>query len=135
MADTKISALTAVTAPVAADEFAVNQAGTSKKVTLNQVWNSDRVQFERLTLAGTDRLTAAGTSSVLLSDFGTLPSLILGVPKIPSVPFTVPTGYILDIIPRLSLGLDMRATLAGSAELILSDDFATRSRIVLAGVG
>lgn len=34
MADTKISALTAVTAPASTDEFACNQGGTSKKVTL-----------------------------------------------------------------------------------------------------
>jgi len=33
MADTKISALTAVTVPVGTDEFAVNQGGASKKVT------------------------------------------------------------------------------------------------------
>jgi len=37
MADTKISALTAVTTPAATDEFAVNQGGTSKKMTLAQV--------------------------------------------------------------------------------------------------
>ena len=35
MADTKISALAAVTAPASTDEFAVNQGGTSKKVTLD----------------------------------------------------------------------------------------------------
>lgn len=37
MADTKISALPAVTAPALTDEFAVNQSGTSKKMTLAQV--------------------------------------------------------------------------------------------------
>lgn len=37
MADTKISALTAVVTPVAGDEFAVNQSGTSKKITLAQI--------------------------------------------------------------------------------------------------
>lgn len=37
MADTKISALTAVTTPAATDEFAVNQGGASKKATLAQV--------------------------------------------------------------------------------------------------
>ncbi len=39
MADTKISALTAVTTPARANEFAVNESGTSKKVTLEQVQN------------------------------------------------------------------------------------------------
>ena len=37
MADTKISALTAATVAVAANEFAINEAGTSKKLTLDQL--------------------------------------------------------------------------------------------------
>lgn len=37
MADTKISALTAATAGAAANEFAINEAGTSKKLTLAQI--------------------------------------------------------------------------------------------------
>lgn len=41
MADTKISGLPAVTTPAGADEFAVNQGGTSKKVTLAQVLTND----------------------------------------------------------------------------------------------
>lgn len=39
MADTKISALTAVTTPASTDEFACNQGGTSKKVTLQTLIN------------------------------------------------------------------------------------------------
>lgn len=39
MADTKISALTAVAASAGANEFAVNEAGTSKKASLTQVTN------------------------------------------------------------------------------------------------
>ena len=37
MADTKISALTAVGAVAATNEFAVNEAGTSKKATALQI--------------------------------------------------------------------------------------------------
>jgi hypothetical protein len=37
MADTKISALSAVTVPASTDEFAVNQGGASKKMTLGQI--------------------------------------------------------------------------------------------------
>lgn len=37
MADTKISALTAAAAGAAANEFAINEAGTSKKLTLQQI--------------------------------------------------------------------------------------------------
>lgn len=41
MADTKISGLTAVTTPAGTDEFAVNQGGVSKKVTLAQILTND----------------------------------------------------------------------------------------------
>jgi hypothetical protein len=37
MADTKISALTAATAAAGANELAINEAGTSKKITVNQI--------------------------------------------------------------------------------------------------
>jgi len=37
MADTKISALSAVVTPAGADEFAINQGGSSKKITLSQI--------------------------------------------------------------------------------------------------
>jgi len=37
MADTKVSALTAVVTPAGTDEFPVNQAATSKKMTLTQI--------------------------------------------------------------------------------------------------
>lgn len=37
MADSKISALAAVVTPAGSDEFAVNQGGTSKKITLAQI--------------------------------------------------------------------------------------------------
>jgi hypothetical protein len=40
MADTKISALTAVVTPAGSDELAVNQSGTSKKITLDQIRNA-----------------------------------------------------------------------------------------------
>lgn len=43
MPDTKISALPAVTVPAGADEFAVNQSGTSKKITLTQVTTATTV--------------------------------------------------------------------------------------------
>jgi hypothetical protein len=41
MADTKISALTAASAGAAANEFAINEAGTSKKLTLAQIATYD----------------------------------------------------------------------------------------------
>jgi hypothetical protein len=54
MADTKISALTAVTTAAGTNEFAVNEAGTSKKETLAQV--SEFVKTDSLGLAEATRM-------------------------------------------------------------------------------
>lgn len=61
---------------------------------------------------------------------------IVGVPKTPTYAFTVPTGYQHTVQDRLTIsGSVMRATLAGTADLILTDNFESRPRIVLAGRG
>jgi len=80
MADTKISDLTAVTTPAGTDEFAVNQAGTSKKMTLNQIQSfsftggdyapgsftvatgSFALMVKQLTITGTQVVTLNGTA-------------------------------------------------------------------------
>jgi hypothetical protein len=80
MADTKISDLTAVTTPAGTDEFAVNQGGTSKKMTLNQIQGfsftggdyapgsftvadgSYALMVKQLQLTGSQRATLAGTA-------------------------------------------------------------------------
>jgi hypothetical protein len=81
MADTKISALTAATAFLEADEFAVNEAGTSKKVTGNQMQASSyapgsftvpdgqfRIHKRRLELTGSQRATLEGTARLYVED-------------------------------------------------------------------
>ena len=50
MANAKISGLTAVTTPVSTDEFAVNQGGTTKKMTRAQVHKTE--SNETLSLGG-----------------------------------------------------------------------------------
>ena len=83
MADTKISALTAATAVVAANEFAINEAGTSKKVTALQVQQFAAIQpyatgsftvptgyfvsiSRHLILTSTQRVTLAGNATLRL---------------------------------------------------------------------
>jgi len=78
MADTKISALSAVAAVIDADEFAVNDAGTSKKASAVQVRSYAAIQpyatgsftvptesfvvmSNRLKLTGSQRATVLGT--------------------------------------------------------------------------
>ena len=93
-------------------------------------------QLTRLTLDATSRLGLEGTARALIEDAGGISTpVILGAPKRPTTSFTVPTDYFLTIDRRLILDNAMRATLAGTADLLLSDDFGTRSRIVLAGNG
>lgn len=73
MADEKISELPAATVSAGANEFAINEAGTSKKLTLDQVWNglyapgsftvptgSFRIMANRLVLTGTQTCTLEG---------------------------------------------------------------------------
>jgi hypothetical protein len=64
MPDTKISALTAASAAAAANELAINEAGTSKKVTLTQV----KTLMQTL---GMPRVTRLSTQHQLASTTGT----------------------------------------------------------------
>ena len=56
MADTKISALTAAAAPILADEFAINEAGTSKKLTLQQALDGVDLLADAAALADANKL-------------------------------------------------------------------------------
>jgi hypothetical protein len=62
MADTKISALTAVGTPALTDEFAVNQGGTSKRETLQQVLNGIDLLADAAALADADKLAVIQSS-------------------------------------------------------------------------
>lgn len=59
----------------------------------------------------------------------------LGVPKTLSKNFIVRTDYEHIVQKRLTMTGSLRATLQGTANLILTDDMGSRSRIVLAGRG
>ncbi len=62
MADTKISNLTAVTTPETTDEFAVSQSGVSKKITRQQMLDTDRYMLRQ---DGTRNLTSSGTEQAI----------------------------------------------------------------------
>lgn len=66
MADTKISALTAVTTPAGAQEIPVNDAGTTKKLTLTQV----NAYTEPISIASVANQTPAAATDVYLTDSG-----------------------------------------------------------------
>lgn len=153
MADTKISGLPAVTSPVLTDEFGVNQGGTSKKETLEQIRMAARPaeldvsgisvateeyleQWRTLKVTGTAQLAIAGTGAVWVTDGATTTvetAPVVGSPKGGS--FIILDGWFLDLLFTLNLAGESKVDLRGSADLILSDDFGTRSSIVLAGRG
>lgn len=110
MPDLKISGVTAGTAFSDTDELGVNETATPG-------------------VAGTSKRKTA----LMMAQYVT--STLVGVPKTPAGNFTVPTNYVHTVQGRLTLAGTVRATLAGTADLILTDDFGTRSRIVLAGRG
>lgn len=74
MADTKISALTAATSALAADEFPVNEAGTTKKVTLTQLLAlvGDTLQNASTTTQSISGTTAYVTNSNIAVPVGKL---------------------------------------------------------------
>lgn len=73
-------------------------------------------------------LAPDGAGSVVFRSAGA----IAGSPKA-TVSFTVPNDYLYDLLYRLTMVGTQRVTLQGTADLVLSDDFRTRQRIVLAG--
>lgn len=104
--------------------------------TINQFTVSDTLfKLERLTLASTERMTLSSTGTLVLNDLDEPAPLVLGTPKNPAVSFVVPNDYFLDVLQRLTLAVRTRATLEGSADLFLTDDFSSRSRLVLSGRG
>lgn len=71
MADTKISDLPAVATPAASDEFAVNQGGLSKKVTLQQISGATG-NFSPI---GTSRISRTDATHIALG-VGVIPLLV-----------------------------------------------------------
>jgi len=89
-------------------------------------------QYIRLALTGTNRLDAAGTAEVVITNFSVYGARYVGGPK-SNLSFNVAADNAHTVNNRLALTTVNRATLEGNADLYLTDDFGTRQRIVLAG--
>ena len=95
--------------------------------------------LQQLVIASSDRAVVQGASSLQLSDQGTADAqdstrglMILGQPRmLPSC--TIPQGYYADILVRATLGGASRLAVRSDGQLILSDDFKSRSRLTLIG--
>jgi hypothetical protein len=111
------------------------QAGTNKVVATIEAVTTD------VTAGSEDadvviRTMAAGAAAAEVWRVTSVGDIVyVGVPKTPLSSFTVKTGYQHVVIQRLTLSGTTRATLQGTADVFIIDDFATRSRIVLAGRG
>lgn len=92
-----------------------------------------QIIYQRATISDNGRMSLIGTARLVLTDLHGQDSVILGTPRTPPLSFTVPTEYVLDQMTRLTLTGGMRATLQGTADLIITDDFKTRQRLVLTG--
>lgn len=78
-----------------------------------------RYHHTRLAAGASRRVTLAGTGRLVIADDDAHAPLILGAPKAPRS-FTVPNDYAHTVPRRLSLTHPARATLAGTATLIVS---------------
>jgi len=94
------------------------------------------LQYGRLKLSGSNRLTIAGTTEVYLSEFGSrVPTVYVGVPRLANRSWTVPSGWVHTVEDRLILAIDQRATIEGNADLRIHNDIAPRARLTLEGRG
>jgi len=114
MADTKISALTAATAAALANEFAINEAGTSKKLTLQQVLDGADVLANAAALADANKLMVIQSSVAKDSPLTDLVTYLQtkGMPKVSRLntqhdnATTTPT--------EIANGLEMTGLVAGT---------------------
>lgn len=103
-------------------------------------WNSDHVTdgillaINRMTVASTSTLTLTQQTQLMVTDnIAGVDHVISGFPRTPRVNQIIPTGYDHDVLNRLELTGTKRMTVLGTGQMILSDDFKSRQRIVLAG--
>lgn len=106
MADTKISALTAVTTPAGTDEFAVNQSGTSKKVTLTQVRQSAGT-LPSIVSVGAE-FTSTGVPTATLPGTHAVNDILVLVIQTSNQDFTTPAGY-TQLGPKNGIGTSAAA--------------------------
>lgn len=112
MADTKVSALTAVTTPSGTDEFPVNQGGTSKKVTLSQI-RSSYPTLPTVVSVGTPFSSTAVPTATLPGTHAANDILLLLLQSSNDSAVTPPAGY-ARLGPQNGIG---QAATAGSVKL------------------
>lgn len=92
MADTKISALTGVTTPTGASEFGVNEAGTSKKMSLSQLRKSAGT-LPTVVSVGTEFHSTGVPTATLPGTHTANDILVLCIQQSNEAAYAPPTGY------------------------------------------
>jgi hypothetical protein len=127
--------------PLGAHAF-VSQVGDSTDTTIVRPsnWNDNHVMdgyllaINRMTIADTSRLVLPDQTQLIVTDNNaTVDHVLVGVPRTPRINQIVPTGYDHDVLGTLKLEGTRRMSVLGTGQLVLSDDFKSRQRIVLAG--
>lgn len=105
-------------------------------------WNTAHVTdgtllaINRVTVASSSTLTLPRQTRCTITDnTAGVDHVVSGVPRQPFTNQLVPSGYDLDVVGSLTLPGTLRMSVLGTGQLIVSDDFAARSRIVLSGRG
>jgi len=112
MADTKISALSSVTTPDGADEFAVNQGGVSKKVTLAAL-RSSLPTLPSIVSVGSEFSSTGVPTATLPGTHATNDILVLCLQSSNESNIAAPAGY-TQLGPQNGIGA---AATAGSTKL------------------
>jgi hypothetical protein len=116
MADTKLSALSAAAAAAAANEFEINEAGTSKKVTGTQIRNFVRgLTAPSIISVGTEFSSTGVPTATLPGTHATDDIIGLALQISNDVNYPAPSGY-KPIGPQNGIGA---AAAAGSTKLVL----------------
>ena len=142
MADTKISALPAVTSPTDASEVPVNEGGTSKKVTLNQL-TAYFEQRGRQTNASVANQTGFAADTYLTGSDVAIPSGRLQAKSMYRVRFNVTKTAAGTAAPVVNVRLGTagttadtsRATLTFGAQTALVDEGFVEAYVVFRTVG
>ena len=113
MADAKISALSAVTTPAGTDEFAVNQGGASKKVTLSQVRQSHGTLPTIVSVGSA--FSSTGVPTATLPGTHAANDILVLVIQTANQDFAAPAGY-TQLGPKNGIG---DAAVAGSTKLCI----------------
>ena len=144
MADTKISGLTGVTTPADADELAVNQAGASKKVTLNQLTAYFEQRGRQTNASVANQTPTGGTDTYITGSDVTIPAGRLQAKSMYRLKFDLvktSTAGTASVVLNVRIGTAgttsdaSRAVITFAVQTAVADEGAVDLNVVFRSVG